>query len=236
MKSQVMGRIVSAAVVALGLWGLGMAVRSGIKSFTDRDRTVEVRGLATREVAADVVTWPIVFKHVGDDLPAVYAQVSVTAGEIVSFLKGNGLSDKEISVGAPSVSDLSTDRYNNQPIPYKYSVTTVVTVSSGQVDKVRALINRQGELLAKGIAVQSDYANRITYQFTGLNSIKPEMIAEATRNARDAAKKFADDSGSKVGEIRQARQGQFSIEDRDEYTPYIKQVRVVTTLTYALED
>lgn len=228
--------IISSAVIAVGLLCLGLAIRSGLKSFTDRDRTVEVRGLATREVAADKVTWPIVFKSVGNDLPTVYAQNAATGETVVKFLKDNGMSPEEISVGAPSVTDLSTDRYNNQPIPYNYSVQTVVTVSSSKVDQVRALINRQGELLEKGIAVQSDYSNRITYSFTHLNDIKPEMIAEATQAARDAAKKFADDSGSEVGKIRSARQGQFSIDDRDEYTPYIKEVRVVTTLTYALED
>lgn len=76
----------------------------------------------------------------------------------------------------------------------------------------------------------------MTYDYTELNSIKPEMIAEATKNAREAAKKFADDSDSKIGKIKSARQGQFSVEDRDSYTPYIKEVRVVTTLTYFLED
>ena len=135
------------------------------------------------------------------------------------------------------MTDLRTDRYNTQPIPYNYSVTSVVTVSSSQVDKVHGLINRQGELLQKGIAIiSSDYSNQITYEYTDLNSIKPEMIAEATQNAREAAKKFADDSDSKIGKIKSARQGQFSIEDRDAYTPYIKQVRVVTSLTYFLED
>lgn len=229
-------RLLAPAIIAIGLLALGLCIRSGLRSFTDRDRTVEVRGLATREVPANKVTWPIVFKQVGNDLPAVYSQSAATGQTIVRFLKDNGIADSEISIGAPSVTDLSTDRYNNQPIPYKFSVTTIVTVSSSQVDKVRTLINRQGELLQKGIAVQNDYANRITYSFTNLNDIKPEMIAEATKAARDAAKKFADDSGSKVGKIRSARQGQFSIDDRDEYTPYIKIVRVVTTLTYALDD
>lgn len=230
-------KIIAAAVIAVGLLALGLCLRSGLKSFTDSRRTVEVRGLATREVPANKVTWPIVFKQVGNDLPTVYRQVSDTNQAILSFLKDNGVPETDISVGAPSMTDLSTDRYNNQPIPYKYAVTSVVTVSSTQVDKVRDLINRQGELLSRGIPIQSsDYSNPITYDFTGLNAIKPEMIAEATKNAREAAAKFADDSGSKVGKIQSARQGQFSIENRDAYTPYIKEVRVVTTLVYFIED
>lgn len=230
-------KLIAAALIAIGLLALGLCIRSGLKSFNDSQRTVEVRGLATREVPANHVTWPIVFKQVGNDLPTVYAAVSSTNDAIVAFLKANGIDDKEISVSAPSMTDLRTDRYNTQPIPYNYSVTSVVTVSSSQVDKVHGLINRQGELLQKGIAIiSSDYSNQITYEYTDLNSIKPEMIAEATQNAREAAKKFADDSDSKIGKIKSARQGQFTIEDRDAYTPYIKQVRVVTSLTYFLED
>ena len=225
--------IISASILAVGILALGLCVRSGLKSFNDSQRTVEVRGLATRQVNATQVTWPIVFKQVGNDLPAVYNQVSATNSAIMAFLKDNGIPENEISVSAPSMTDLSTD----QPIPFKYSVTSVVTVSSRQVDKVHALINRQGELLSRGIAIISnDYSNQVTYDYTELNSIKPEMIAEATKNAREAAKKFADDSDSKIGKIKSARQGQFSVEDRDSYTPYIKEVRVVTTLTYFLED
>lgn len=229
--------IIAAALLAAGLLAIGLCVRSGLKSLTDSQRTVEVRGLATRQVEANQVTWPIVFKQVGDDLPTVYDAVSSTNNAIIKFLKDNGIQDSEISVSAPQMTDLSTDRYNNQPIPFKYSVTSVVTVSSSQVSKVHDLINRQGELMKQGIAItSSDYSNPITYEYTDLNSIKPEMIAEATKNAREAAKKFADDSESDLGKIKSARQGQFTIEDRDNYTPYIKEVRVVTTLTYFLED
>lgn len=230
--------IIASAIVAVGLLALGLSVRSGLRTFNwGSQRTVEVRGLATREVKADKVTWPIVFKATGDELPAVYASVTATNATIVKFLKDNGISDSEISVSAPQVNDLRADRYNTQPVPYNYSVQSVVTVSSGQVDKVRGLIDRQGELLSRGIAIlASDYANQTVYEYTGLNSIKPEMIAEATQNAREAAKKFADDSQSELGKIKSARQGQFTIEDRDNYTPYIKEVRVVTSLTYFLED
>lgn len=228
--------IIAAAVIAVGLLALGLCLRSGLDSFSSRDRVVDVRGLAEREVDANVVTWPIMFKEVGNDLPSVYARVAATNSQIIAFLTQNGIDSTEISVGAPSVRDLQTDRYSNQPLPYNYAVTSVVTVSSGKVKAVHSLINRQGELLSRGIAISNDYSTQITYDFTDLNSIKPEMIAEATRNAREAAKKFADDSDSELGKIKTARQGQFSIEDRDATTPYIKKVRVVTSLTYYLED
>ena len=228
--------IVAAALIACGLLAIGLCIRSGLRAIPDSQRTVDVRGLATREVKANRVTWPIVFKQVGNDLPTVYAAVSKTNADIVAYLKANGLTDKEISVGAPSMTDLTTDRYNTQPIPFNYSVQSVVSVSSSQVDKVHDLINRQGELMEHGIAIASDYSYQTTYDYTELNRIKPAMIAEATQNAREAASKFAEDSKSKLGKIKSAYQGQFSIEDRDQYTPYIKEVRVVTTLTYFLED
>ena len=224
-------------LIALGLLALGLTIRSGIKSFTDRDRTVDVRGLAEREVSANKVTWPIVYKLVGNDLPTLYAQVNSTNARIEQFLTSNGVDAKEISYNAPSLYDLQADRYNNSPIPFRYNITNVITVVSTDVERITSLIKRQGELLKEGIALTvNDYSNQIIYEYTALNDIKPAMIAEATENAREAAKKFADDSQSKIGKIRSARQGQFSIEDRDPYTPYIKRVRVVTSLTYYLED
>lgn len=110
--------IVSAALIAAGLLAIGLGVRSGLRAIPDSQRTVEVRGLATREVKANRVTWPIVFKQVGNDLPTVYAAVSKTNSDIVAYLKSNGLTDSEISVGAPTMTDLTTDRYNTQPIPF----------------------------------------------------------------------------------------------------------------------
>ncbi|MDE7024916.1 MAG: SIMPL domain-containing protein [Paramuribaculum sp.] len=230
--------IITATIVAAGLLGMGLSIRSGLRTFNwGSQRTVDVRGLATREVKANKVTWPIVFKETGDDLPTVYASVTSTNATIVKFLKDNGIKETEISISAPQVNNLRADRYNTLPLPYNYSVQSVVTVSSSQVDKVRELINRQGELLSQGIAILTgDYSNQTVYEYTELNSIKPEMIAEATKNAREAANKFADDSQSELGKIKSARQGQFTIEDRDNYTPYIKEVRVVTSLTYFLED
>lgn len=232
-----MKSIISALLVAIAIVGLGLAIRSGLRSFTENSRTVDVRGLAEREVAANHVTWPIVYKLTGNDLPAVYRNINTTNETIVKFLTDNGLSTGEISVSAPKMED-NIDNYNYKPgITARYAITSIITVSSDQVDKVRGLILRQGDLLSMGIPVQAqEYSNSVNYEFTDLNSIKPEMIAEATRNAREAAKKFADDSGSEIGKIKNARQGQFTIENRDQYTPYIKTVRVVTSLTYFLDN
>lgn len=228
--------IISAIVLSLGLVGSGMCIRSGIKAFAQRDQAVEVRGLAEREVPANKVTWPIVVKEVGNEIQAVYSKITTDNKQIVDFLVANGVKQEDIYVSSPQVEDRQANSWSNGQT-FRYLIKTVVTVSSNDVERVRQLINRQGELLQKGIAIAAgDYDNQTIFEYTQLNDIKPEMIAEATKNAREAAKKFADDSDSKIGKIRSARQGQFTIEDRDPYTPYIKKIRVVTSLTYALED
>lgn len=229
--------VVCGVVLSFGLFLLGLEVKQGLNSITDNQRVVTVRGLSEREVKANKVTWPIVSKEVGDYLPSIYADVERTNSAILAFLKTNGIADSEISVNAPVVVDLQADRYSSNNVPFRYNVTNVVVVTSSQVDKVRELIERQTELMKQGIAiVAGDYQYQTVYEFTGLNDIKPEMIADATRNAREAANKFAEDSQSKLGKIKTASQGQFSIDDRDQYTPYIKQVRVVSSIQYYLKD
>lgn len=156
----------------------------------------------------------------GNDLPSLYKQIETTNNAIVNFLKENGISDKEYTVNAPQVNDLQADRYGNQNVPYRYVVTTVVVVTSSQVEKITGLMRQQTKLMQQGIAiVAGDYNYQTLYEFTELNKVKPEMVAEATKNARQAANKFAEDSDSRLGKIKSANQGQFSIEDRDQYTP-----------------
>lgn len=228
---------VSALLIGLGIFFLGVFIKAGFNSISNNARVVTVRGLSEREVEANKVTWPIVSKFVGNDLPTVYQNIETSNNAIVAFLKSNGVSDAEIAVNAPQVIDMQADRYNSNPIPFRYNVTSVIVVTSSKVKEVNKLIERQTELLKQGIAiVAGDYNYQTTYEYTDLNSIKPAMIADATKNARKAAIKFAEDSESNLGKIKTASQGQFSIEDRDQYTPYIKRVRVVSTIQYYLKD
>lgn len=232
-----MKKTISSVILAIGLLALGLCVKSGIDNFSSQDRVVTVRGLAEREVNANKVTWPIVCKEVGNDLSALYTRINRTNEIIVAFLKANGVLGSEITINAPDIIDLQAERYSNNDRPFRYNVTSVITVTSQDVDKVRKLIDRQTELLKHGIAITAgDYNYQIMYDYTDLNKIKPEMIAEATSNAREAANKFAADSESKLGKIKTASQGQFTIENRDPYTPYMKKVRVVSTIVYYLED
>lgn len=227
----------SAALIAVGLVLLGWTLRSGIVHFKDSERVITVKGLSEQEVKADRVIWPLMYKQVGDDLTALYNNIEKTNGTIIAFLRSNGVDEKEITIAPSQLIDMAAELYNPNAPRYRYSVTTVLTVVTDKVDLVRSLMQRQGDLLKQGVAVTGgDYQYRTQFLYTGLNTIKPGMIEEATANARTAAEKFAHDSKSKLGKIRSATQGQFSIEDRDENTPYIKSVRVVTTVEYYLKD
>lgn len=218
-----------------GLLALGLCIILAVGKFTGSKRTVNVKGLATQEVMADHVIWPLVIQDVDNDLVKLYSSMDAKTKEIVSFLTGNGVSSDEISVSAPTVYDRTANRYSNEYIAMRYQMQQVVTVSSDNVTLIKDLVLKQGELLKKGIAVSNDYEYSVQYDFNGLNDLKPGMVEIATRNAREVAQKFADDSGSKLGKIQTASQGQFSIYDRDSNTPWIKNVRVVTSVTYYLK-
>ena len=142
--------IVCAVILAVGIFLLGVEVNSGLGSISANQRTVTVRGLCEKEVTANKVTWPIVSKSVGNDLPSIYSAIEGTNKAILSFLKSNGITDAEISINPPQVVDLQADRYNSNPVPYRYNVTNVVVVTSSKVDQVRKLIERQTELMKQG--------------------------------------------------------------------------------------
>ena len=237
MNKNLDNRALSALVLAVGLTVLGLCVKSGMDSLASRDRKVVVKGLAEREVEADKVTWPILSKELGDNLPDLYDRIAVTQGKIKKFLLANGVQESEIDVSAPVVIDLNADQYNTNTRAYRYNITSIITVTSSNVSLVRGIIARQGELLKEGVAiVDGGYNNPITYEYVSFASMKPAMMEEAIENAETTARQFADNSKSELGKIVSAGQGQFSIDDRDLNTPYIKKVRVVTTVTYSLED
>lgn len=237
MQKKSLTAIVCAAILAAGIFAAGLCIRSAATRIAGDKSTASVRGLCEREVTADKVTWPLVTMLAGNDLQALYSQSQTTNAAIVDFLKKGGITDDEISVNPPQVRDEYVSSYDPSRVVDRYKLTNVVVVTSSDVMKVRSLIQGQADLLRAGIAILADsYQYPTTYEFTGLNEIKPEMIAEATQNAREAAAKFASDSGSKIGRILNASQGQFSITDRDAYTPYIKNIRVVTTLTYSIDN
>lgn len=227
---------IEAIIMAVGIIMLGVMIKNGINDFKDKERVVTVKGLAEMEVPADKVVWPLMYKDIGNDPAVLYANLAQKNHAIVKFLESNGITEEEISIAPPEVIDMQAERYGDRNVPYRYNATSVITVTSKNVDKVRKLMSGQAELLKQGIAITGgDYRYSVSYEFTGLNDIKPKMIEEATKNARAAAEKFAKDSESSLGKIRNASQGQFSISNRDANTPYIKSVRVVTTVNYYLK-
>lgn len=226
-------KIVASAIIAFGLIALGISLKSGIVKFKSMERTVAVKGLAEKQVNADKVVWRVSFARVGNDLVSLYSSLDVNAKYIKEYIKDKGIEDSEIFESSPNVSNLEDQyRYSNNRPEYKYQISQSLTISTNKVDAVKQLAKTAtADMLKRGIII-SDWAS---YEFTGLNELKPEMIAEATANARQAAQKFAEDSKSKLGKIKTASQGQFSVEDLDETTEFVKKVRVVTTIIYYLD-
>ena len=231
--------IIAAMLMAASIVIFGCLLKSAVAGLRESQRSVTVRGLSERDVEADKVIWPLTYRIVGDDLPALYNTMEQYNTDIVDFLMKYEISKEDISAAIPTVTDLRTDQWRSQSdIIHRYNITSAITVSSSDVERVRKAMDAASELFRKGIAVNSsEYGtSQIQFLFTSLNDVKPEMIEEATRNARQAAEKFAGDSGSKLGKIKSATQGQFSISIPDSNTPYKQQVRVVTTIEYSLKD
>lgn len=224
-------------LVAIGLALAGYGVGQGFVEARGLDRSVEVKGLAEREVVADTAIWPLQFVVAGDDLDELVGRIESQREAVTAFLLARGFTAEEISVSAPSVVDRLAQAYSDPNVRLRYSVSQVVTVFSGRIDAVRGAASELLELGKAGVVLnQENFEFRTQYLFNGLNEIKPAMIEEATRNGREVAAKFAADSASRLGKLKAARQGQFTIEDRDSNNPHVKKVRVVSTLEYYLVD
>lgn len=241
MKSFKFAFFGEALMIAIGLFLGGRAIKQGIENFKAMDRTITAKGLSEKEVKADKATWALKFKELGNDPAELYDRIEKNTGTVVEFLKTGGIKEDEISLAPPTLVDQQANMsYMSENVRYRYKADCVVTVVSRNVELVRQLVNRQGQLMRYGVTiVGEEYGSEgpsVYYEFTGLNEIKPEMIAEATKNARKTAERFAEDSDSKLGKIRTADQGQFTIENRDQNTPWLKNVRVVATVVYMLKD
>lgn len=230
-------RIIGALLVAAGLASAGYLIGAGFVDARALDRVVVVKGLAEREVPADTAIWPIQLLVADNALPELLTKVEAQTQQVVQFLNDQGFTAADVTIGAPSIVDKQAQDWGNSNFRFRYSATSVVTVYSSDVKRVREAGAGLIELGKAGVVfTQDNYEFRTQYLFNSLNEVKPEMVEEATRNAREVAEKFANDSGSQLGKIRSARQGQFSISDRDSNNPHIKRVRVVSTLEYYLSD
>jgi len=230
--------IILGVSLVIGLAVLGSLFRDTVLAHKRLDRSVTVKGLSEREYNADVVIWPIQFSVASNDLGQLYQSIDDQAAKVRGFLEGNGIAAAEISTAPPAITDKSAQQYNaNAHAEFRYAGVQTVNVYSTNVEGVRAVMGKLLQLGKQGIAFTGDqYNSQTDYLFTRLNEVKPEMIEEATRNAREVAQKFAEDSDSTLGKIRRASQGQFSISARDRNNPHIKRVRVVSTVEYYLSD
>ena len=217
--------ILSSLIICIGLFNV-----------VKEERTVTVRGLSEREVYADLVIWPLKFTTGSNNLSSLQEDIIYKTKVVTDFLKEYSLTEDDFTVLAPDITDYSVDPYiNRSSIPYNFLAKTTVLIRTSKVELVKKAQSDSLVLAGRGIAVSHDYDSKITYEFTKLNEIKPEMIAEATKNARKVAEQFAHDSNSKVGKIKKASQGLFSIEDAAQGLEEKKNIRVVTSVEYSLK-
>ncbi|USE39356.1 SIMPL domain-containing protein [Endozoicomonas sp. SCSIO W0465] len=224
--------------VFLGLSCLGYLLANAAIDYKLYERSVTVKGLSEREYQADVVIWPIQFSAADNDLKTLYRTIENNTDRIRAFLEKSGIAVDEISLMSPDITDKSANQYGNSSRPeFRYTALQTITVYSGNIDAVRSVMGKLSDLGRDGIVFTGgNYGSQPEYLFTRLNDVKPEMIEEATRKAREVAGKFASDSRSELGKIKRASQGQFSISNRDRNNPHIKKVRVVATIEYYLSD
>ncbi|MBS1199399.1 MAG: hypothetical protein H6R27_77 [Proteobacteria bacterium] len=238
------GRMIAAAVLALGIAVAGWFAGNGFVEARSAERYVTVKGVAEREVQADLALWPMQYVVADDDLGRAQSRMVDATAKVQAFLVRHGFAAEEIELQDLSVTDTRANRYGGPPAPFRYVVSSTLMVRTADPGRLFAASQGVGELIDAGVVLSSDgpWAGGPTYLFNGLNELKPAMIAEATASARESAEQFARDSGSELGPIRRANQGLFVVLPRDqapgvqEQRQRAKIVRVVTTIEYLLED
>jgi hypothetical protein len=231
------GLVVGGALVGLGLAVAGLLVGWGVARVREAPAIVTVRGVSERDVVADLATWTLSTQANGSDLSAVQARADQDAAAIRAYLAARGFQPAELSVRGSGVNQYYDSQRGQMVITLRQRFQARTT----DIARMEKAFAEQAELIRQGVALDGDAGGGVVYSFTKLNSVKPEMIAEATKSARDAADQFATDSGTKVGGIARATQGLFSITGRDGDTGIgtdtpSQKVRVVTTIDFRLED
>jgi hypothetical protein len=226
--------------VALGLAVAGYFVGQTLYNAKVALNTAEVKGLAERRVLADRVNWEIVYKVKGAsraEIPHLYKQAEKQQQTIIGVLKNNGFAENEIKLGVMDYEYFEFRDDNQRLVDQTHTLVGNISVETEKVELVGKVRTNVNELIAQGIDIDNKAP---AYRFTKLNEIKPDMLREATKNARIAANEFAENAGVDVGGIRSARQGSFLLLDAgEEYgnTAKIeKDVRVVTTITFYLTE
>ncbi|MBV16982.1 MAG: SIMPL domain-containing protein [Thalassospira sp.] len=243
VQSSGLVKVVAAVIVGVAIAGAGWFVGNGIANMRSLDRYVTVKGLAEQDVQADRAVWPITFVATDDVLQTAQAKIEADTKTLLDFLASHGISKEMTELQNLQVTDQLAQSYRSGPIESRYIVNQTIQVRTDDVKAVVAASQDIGKLLQGGIVLGGQgYNPGPSYMFTGLNDVKPEMIAAATANAREAAAQFAADSGGQLGGIRRATQGLFQILAADgapnmnEASQINKTVRVVTTMEYLIRD
>jgi uncharacterized protein len=237
--------VISSAILAFGLVLGSLFIGAGFARGRASDRYVEVKGVAERDVKADLALWPLRLVAAGNDLVAAEARITQNTSQVLGFLRRHGIDRSQVELQSIDVTDAFASEYGGDRRPQaRYVITRTVMVRSPGVDVVMATSAKVGELVSTGVVLSSGRMgygpSGPTFLFTKLNDLKPSMLREAAANARQAADQFAADSRSRLGGIRQANQGVFVILPRDqaqgitEETQVFKTVRVVSTVQYYL--
>ncbi|WP_082337183.1 SIMPL domain-containing protein [Porphyrobacter sp. AAP60] len=224
----------TATILAIGMIAGGYLLGNGLLRAKDAERAVTVRGLAERDVKADLATWTISYSASSTDLSEAQGKVRRDTQSIEAFFKELGFPADALQPTGANVSSYTNDGLTT------YTVRQRLALRTEDIARAQKAVARQFDLVGRGVFLEE--GSGMAYTFTRLNDIKPEMVAEATKDARASAQQFAEDSGSGVGKIRDATQGYFTIEARDGETgswgmsdsPF-KKVRVVTTVSFSLE-
>ncbi len=240
---QNIGLIFSILVLALGIGYAGTQVHNGLTNFRSFDRSVSMKGLAQRNVMANLAIWPIAYTETGNSLSEIQDKMDLHARYVLSFLDRHNIRGGQVELQELQVQDLLAQSYRqNNAATNRYILTQTYLVRTNDIGAVSKASKDVGSLIRQGVVFSQNGATTPTYLYTKLNEVKPAMIAEATKNARAAADEFANNSGQKVGGIKRASQGIFQILPRDQ--TYVisadqqknKTVRVVSTIQFYLED
>jgi hypothetical protein len=236
MKTRQLSALIVGLSLCFGMTALGSILGYSAIKHKEFERTVTVKGLSEREYPADIVIWTVDLTLANNSLPALHAAMENSVAALRSYLINQSVAAEEITFGAAVINDSYTNQYRNiDNNSLRYTASRSVTVYSENVAAVRNVISSFASS-SEALQFEGSWWSHAQYVFDSLNEVKPDMIEEATRNAREVASKFAEDSDSRLGRIKQASQGQFSISDRDSSNPHIKSVRVVSTIEYYLAD
>jgi hypothetical protein len=239
--------------IFLGLAINGLILGRAIERFKKEDRTISVKGFSEREVKSDLAVWTIKTRIADNDLAAGSKAIEEVKLKVIAFLKEKGIKDEEIIQKDLLVNDKKAQEYDvsNAVNTYRFIIDNIILVRSNQVENIEKVSRMTDELLKRGVLISNrdEYNGAVRYYYTKLNDIKPEMLTDATKNAKNAAIQFAKESNSKIGKLKKASQGLFSVIDRDESlsgpadaqmyasgtNDLVKKVRVVVSVDYSIE-